>query len=213
VRPPANLFLTRCSAPPTTRALILHPYDTACNAWIGLQLSQAVSWVLPGQNRPYFTTQPAPDGISQSPPNLNTRCLPQEWAVTRGPIWAEICHAGKTIWAPLWPLANSAFGAGHTCRCPTSNLPCPCHPGTARLAAHSARAACVAACGAQRGRGTHVTALCPLRAPEPSPPRAVAPYYRRITLPQLLLNYYGRMRTEMEADGYGRMRTERIGKL
>jgi hypothetical protein len=43
----------------------------------------------------------------------------------------------------------------------TANLPRPRQPGTARLAAHAARAASVAAWRALRD--THVTVLCPLR--------------------------------------------------
>jgi hypothetical protein len=92
--------------------------------------------------------------------------------------WSHGGQYGDELWAAsilFWAAGNFDLSRGHTRHAPVEYLPCPCHPGTARLAAHAARAASVAAWRAQRGRDTHATVLCPLRGPGGSPPRAVAP--------------------------------------
>jgi hypothetical protein len=77
--------------------------------------------------------------------------------------------------ATLASQIGPRFGAGHTCRCPTSSLPCPRHPGTARLAAHAVRAASVAK---NNGGETCMSPSCALSAPPPLPPLEAAPPLR-----------------------------------
>jgi hypothetical protein len=86
------------------------------------------------------------------------------------PIWGQNLGRCKLNLGSTLAAGHFGLGHGHTCQCPTSNLPCPRHPDTARLAAQAARAASVAACRALRGRDTNVTVLCPLRGPGALPP-------------------------------------------